>query len=728
LTVVCGRNGSGKSTFAEALEVLLTGQLRRWETHSLVFREGWRSMHASHARVRAELFIEGTAGATVVERDWPDDTQDVGKSVAWVQRPREAKTTLKELGWDGPLSSYRPFLSHSELETLLAQPKDLYNQLNSLLGLDDLETAAKRLGSARRDTEAEVRAAKVAQDVLESALGGCEDERAVRALALLRGKTTDLAALDHLAAGATGPDGGELALLGQLAALAAPGEEPTTTVVAALRQAAAQVEAARSESAAQAASMVGMLDQALAHYREQGPGACPVCETPGKLDEKWRAAAEKRLEALRKVAEALTTAERAAQRAITDARALVSQPPGILQRASDFGVDAGPTLALWLQWAGLPIGSGSEDLSALARHLELSGPTLVASVTNVARQANAEISAREHRWSPLAAELRDWCAKAKQADVAKANVAKAKRAEDWLKLANADLRDEQLRPFADRTIALWAELRQESNVELLRMRLAGTANRSHVNFEVTVDGKPAAGLGVMSQGEVNALALSVFLPRATSSRSPLRFVVIDDPVQAMDPAKVAGLARVLAEAGRTRQVVVFTHDDRLPAAVRDLELPARILQVQRRAGSDVDISPAGDPCAQLLADAGALAAGDRVPAPVASCVVPGICRTALEAACIELTRRRRLARGDAQADVEASVESTKKLLPKLALAVLDDAGRVGEVYAWLNRNIGAWAADTVTACNAGAHSASADMGGLVGDTRRLIERLRDRAG
>jgi len=54
-------------------------------------------------------------------------------------------------------------------------------------------------------------------------------------------------------------------------------------------------------------------------------------------------------------------------------------------------------------------------------------------------------------------------------------VAKAKRAEDWLKLANADLRDEQLRPFADRTIALWAELRQESNVELLRMRLAGTA-------------------------------------------------------------------------------------------------------------------------------------------------------------------------------------------------------------------------------------------------------------
>ena len=75
----------------------------------------------------------------------------------------------------------------------------------------------------------------------------------------------------------------------------------------------------------------------------------------------------------------------------------------------------------------------------------------------------------------------------------------------------------------------------------------------------------------MSQGELNALALSVFLPRATLPESPFRFVVIDDPVQSMDPAKVDGLARVLAEPPRDRQVVVFTHDDRLPEAVRRLQ-------------------------------------------------------------------------------------------------------------------------------------------------------------
>jgi len=55
LTVVVGRNGSGKSSFAEALEVLLTGQLRRWEKLSAVWRQGWRSMRRPVQRQVASL-------------------------------------------------------------------------------------------------------------------------------------------------------------------------------------------------------------------------------------------------------------------------------------------------------------------------------------------------------------------------------------------------------------------------------------------------------------------------------------------------------------------------------------------------------------------------------------------------------------------------------------------------------------------------------------------------
>jgi hypothetical protein len=59
--------------------------------------------------------------------------------------------------------------------------------------------------------------------------------------------------------------------------------------------------------------------------------------------------------------------------------------------------------------------------------------------------------------------------------------------------------------------------------------------------------------GLISQGEVNALALSVFLPRARLPASPFRFVMIDDRVQAMDRAEVDGLPRVLEKGATDRQ-------------------------------------------------------------------------------------------------------------------------------------------------------------------------------
>ena len=84
---------------------------------------------------------------------------------------------------------------------------------------------------------------------------------------------------------------------------------------------------------------------------------------------------------------------------------------------------------------------------------------------------------------------------------------------------------------------------------------------------MTVDGVPGAALGVMSQGELHSLALSLFLPRATLSESPFRFVVIDDPVQSMDPARVDGLARLarrsLGEGGRVRRDGAHATGDRV---------------------------------------------------------------------------------------------------------------------------------------------------------------------
>ena len=129
------------------------------------------------------------------------------------------------------------------------------------------------------------------------------------------------------------------------------------------------------------------------------------------------------------------------------------------------------------------------------------------------------------------------------------------------------LRQERLRPIVEQTLQIWSQLKQESNVSLEAIALTSRNTRRGVDIRAVVDDASGANaLSVMSQGELNSLALAMYLPRATSDENPFWFLVLDDPVQAMDPTKVDGLATVLADPARTRQVIVFSHDDRLAHA------------------------------------------------------------------------------------------------------------------------------------------------------------------
>ena len=288
------------------------------------------------------------------------------------------------------------------------------------------------------------------------------------------------------------------------------------------------------------------------------------------------------------------------------------------------------------------------------------------------------------------------------------------KAESWLKDAGGEIRNDRFAPIADQSMAIWKILRQRSNVELGRIELKGSGAQRKVTLDVTVDGVPGAALGVMSQGELHALALSLFFPRATMDESPFRFVVVDDPVQSMDPAKVDGLARVLEDAAKTRQVVVFTHDDRLPEAVRRLGIDARILEVSRREGSEVELREALTPVERHIQDARSLARTEDLPQEVASRVVPGFCRLAIEAGCVEATRKRRIGRGEPHAEVEQALRSVTRLTGYAALALFDDSSRGGDVLTRINSEYGRAKADAFQAANKGSH------GGFTGDLDTLV--------
>lgn len=321
-------------------------------------------------------------------------------------------------------------------------------------------------------------------------------------------------------------------------------------------------------------------------------------------------------------------------------------------------------------------------------------------------------------------DLAAWLVGAREALEADKRAKEVSRAEKWLKEASADLRDQRFEPIADSARALWAMLREQSNVELGRIELEGASTRRRVSLEVTVDGTPAAAIGVMSQGELHSLALSLFLPRATSPDSPFRFVVIDDPVQAMDPARVDGLARVLAQTARTHQVIVFTHDDRLPESVRRQQVPARVVEVYRRTNSRVETRVALDPVGQLIDDAKALAKTEDLPEAAARRVVPGFLRAALEAACNDAIRRRDLAAGMPHAKVEERIVDADVLTKRLALLLHGDASKHTSILADVERRFGRSKTEVVRRVNKGSHEGDGgDLWGLVLNTEALAREL-----
>jgi recombinational DNA repair ATPase RecF len=709
LTLVVGRNGSGKSSFAEALELLLTGDNKRWSGRTRIWKEGWRNLHQpDRAAIEATLLIDGQPGKTVVARSWKaNDSLEAGTT----------SPALDALAWGEPLAVYRPFLSYNELGSMLEEgPSKLSDALASILGLEDLVAAADALKGART---ARTAAHKEVTDKLKgilSSLAPHPDERARRCLEALSGKKWNLEVVEELISATQADDDSEISRLRQLSNLSAPSLTRITEAASEIRSAVQAAAALAGTNAEKARRRADILDRALELHRHEGDCDCPVCGRTSALDDSWHRQAEEEVRSLRKEADLSEQAHRRLRESEQAARALLSPPPS-------FVPDSSPLHSRWISWSQGASQSGEE----LSDHLESQGAGLEAAVSELRIEARKELEAKEDLWRPRALELAAWISGARKMLAEKDTLDQLKEAEDWVRSTVTTLHNERFLPIKEKVKTLWALLRTQSHVELEDVTFEGKATARRVKLEVTVDGTEGAALGVMSQGELHSLALSLFLPRATLDRSPFRFLIIDDPVQSMDPARVDGLARVLDSVARDRQVIVFTHDDRLPEAVRRLQINARVVEVLRRDGSKVEIRKVRSPAQQYLDDAFALAKDKNVPGIVVERVVPGLCRQSLEAVAIEVVRRRRLERGESHRDVEALLNAQTKLIPRLALALYDDAERGGDVYGGVNNRFGKWQGDTVRACNEGAHKGfpGGDALGFVKNVEQLAKGLQE---
>lgn len=719
LTLVVGRNGAGKSSFAEAAELAWTGTSKRWDGRATsAWREGWRNVHdADSCRIRLELTGDGDVGGFSIDREWSrSDTLDQG---SWTQqRGREPAVPFDSAYWKPRLQLYRPFLSYSELGSLIdGRPSELYDAIHQLLGLDDLAAARKAITERRKELDRVAKNVRTAKDDLVPQLKALDDDRARIAAGILASGHPDLSKLAEVAAGKRADVSG-LADLRAMTSIRVPERVDVENIAMRIRTAAdALVRAATDEADASSRAM-GLLRAAVEHYRTNGECQCPVCGT-GRLDEEWSVVATERITRCEEQSAVLRQANARLAAAEKDARDLIERSPAALRTLVP-GVDSSDALACWNDWAAVPDAEGHAELAdrLVTSHRALSG-----AVGALRDMAAAELGRRDEQWAPLARQLATWHDDA-QVERAQADELKAlKKAESWLKATQAELQNERVRPFAAQSKRVWRLLGQHSNVQLGDLTLSGTTTTRHVAMNVTVDDEETSALAVMSQGELHAFGLSLFLPRATVDDSPFRFVVIDDPVQAMDPVRVDGLARVLAETAEHRQVVVFSHDERLPEAVRRLSIDATVFEVTRAQRSVVEVHAARDPIERYLDDARALADSPGVPEDLRKELIATCCRSALEAASHSKVRASLLRRGVPHAEVEQLLAAAFKTHQKVALAVFGQPGREGDLLRELNR-LGRWAADTLQACKQGAHRGiNRDLGGLIDDTRRLTQWL-----
>ena len=373
--------------------------------------------------------------------------------------------------------------------------------------------AQQVLREARLEHERDVKAARESLPALRALLEHTTDERADLVRAALAKKAWDLNSVASTVGGdAESDEHVVLRKLRDLAGLPVLDREKLNAATTELRDANAAAQQLRGTDAGRADEVAALLQQALDVHAHAEGERCPVCGTEGVLTYQWRVQARDQVIALRAGAAEVRAARTMLATSLRQARQLVTAPLVALRDGAGAGIDIAPVVGLWDRWAD--VGTDDDALS-LASHLETHGPPLIAAVADLRRAAAAELRATGTRLASGGRRDRPVAPAGRRAQVAEHEVGRLKEAERWMKEAHDELRDSEFGPIAGAVQANWTELRQDSNVSLGELRLLGASTQRRLSLDVKVDGEDGSALGVMSQGELNCLALSLFLPRAS---------------------------------------------------------------------------------------------------------------------------------------------------------------------------------------------------------------------
>lgn len=589
VVLVRGDNGSGKTSLTDGILWLLTGEL----PHLLERVKGLRQTHDAIANRYSDGASRVALTFVTPQASWRFERSGNAKSSTLRGyrdgQPVEGEEALAHALGDGDLRDFRDavgtwgVLRQDAIRSVLdTGGAALHDRMSSVIGLSEvsrfraacraavaaaaqtrrsaetvLAAAAKTLEAARSAQRkglplAAANSSLLAVRLVESAAPVAED---------LRVEVAGVASLEDLV-----ELGRQVTLLRDLAAAAADAQDSYVQSSAQRKDAVATVQSEFNEAAKQAEELEStstdierLAELALNLLTNQ----CPVCDQD--IDQ---AAVRSKLQAdlernrLRLVAASEARAALSAlSRRLREAQATEQQ----VKRATEIR-DA--RLSTWLE------ALNAVGLIRMLRPPRADSARLLARRLDELRAALQALYAEERATTELdevrlAAAV---TAAEEQEVVARAALSTAADRERRLKSLETGT---QL--AADRIIAEWLQALEPSFAEvfdrlaphptfkLLRAKQDVFYNKNQIVPEV-VDaerGVRANPLLVYSEGQLNTVALSYFLGLAlNATEDPLGFMILDDPLQAMDVLGVLGFADLCRRLRGQRQLLITTHDRR----------------------------------------------------------------------------------------------------------------------------------------------------------------------
>ena len=664
LTVILAANGTGKTSITDGVRLALSGVGLAASTALAP-----DNLHCSQRHIRVGL-VANSRSVTLRRDDGP---------ARWVEAGQERPIPEE---WQAAYQRFQPVLLYPEVAATIGDAKKLHDMLKSALDLSVLQAIQTKLDEIR----SVCRVAQQQVDFTKKNLDRLLDDPLYADLATkvaAVGATPDIAARQSIHT--------EVARW-QSTLTSIPAPPPTisdpristaefVSLAKRLQRARDNVVAGTSQMRDALSSLVNPTNDAL--HTARADDRCPVCAAPGRS---WLERTREHLKELDLHLEGQQAAHRGVTEAVEALRDAIPRWPDetsvSLCRHHALG---GAATALATAWHELEANLKQLDIDQLNVDQAQSVASQVAPLRRDCDALVGRIDELRESTGDEHAQVRDavraWLRSVADNAGYLADRTPAAHLDAWLTAEIKQTREELFDPLAEGAVTTWQKLNPGSDPVIENLEMGGgTRQAGKVIPRMRAGGtsvpEKTHGLRVLSIGQRNALALAIYLPRATQQASPFRFMILDDPVQAFDQSRVSYLGRRLVELAKDYQILLFTHDERLwheiyataPGVARRIYLDRSVAQP-----SLVEVKEVRSPGLLLLEDLTKTLdiherqRGKGATEPAITALTLAVCRQALDVEIVEQIHAVGRRAGQTGDEITRQLERVQETRKKLEL-------------------------------------------------------------